>query len=109
MILALDRGLGVPPAVANLCGYVVGFFVAWRLHRGFVFRDGARDRQTVVKYAVAILCAFAANQAVLHLVLRLPVDAAVRPVAAQLAAIVSYTALQFLLMRFWVFQRRQGH
>jgi putative flippase GtrA len=50
--------------------------------------------------------AFAANQAMLTLLGGLVGPAPIARAAAQMAAIVTYTALQFVLMRVWVFRPR---
>jgi putative flippase GtrA len=52
----------------------------------------------------AVAVSFAANQAMLHLILTLLGHAAPARSAAQLMAIATYTALQFVLLRVWVFK-----
>jgi len=106
VILCLDLGLKLPPAAANAAGYAAGFLCAWFMHRGFVFRASQTDRATNLRYVAVMALAFAANQAMLTLLCGLVGPAPIARAAAQMAAIVTYTALQFVLMRIWVFRPR---
>jgi putative flippase GtrA len=76
------------------------------MHRVFVFRASQTDRATNLRYVAVMALAFAANQAMLTLLGGLVGPAPIARAAAQMAAIVTYTALQFVLMRVWVFRPR---
>ena len=101
VIEGLDIGFHVPSAIANACGYAIGFGIGFLLNRGFVFRRSGRG--VLSRYLVVTAFAFALNQAVLD-VLRLVVgDAPIARTLAQLAGMVTYTAVTFAFCRYWVF------
>lgn len=101
IIEALDLGLHVPPAIANACGYAVGLGIGFLLNRGFVFRKSGPG--VLPRYLVVIAFAFVLNQAVLAGVRLILGDAPVARTLAQLAGMGVYTALNFVLCRYWVF------
>lgn len=104
IIMALDLGFGVDRHLANTIGYVVGAGLSLILQKAFVFRQPAHARGANLRYVLAMLLAFGCNQAVLTIAGGvLPHDKLGR-FAAQLAAITTYTATQFLLFRLWVFR-----
>lgn len=104
VIMALDPVLGLPPALANAAGYAVGLTVGFVLNRRLVFRSDASVAGSGIRFVLAAAAAFALNQGVLYvggLVLgagRLP------HIGAQVAAMLSYSALLFVLCRSWVFR-----
>lgn len=104
VILALDLGLGVDRRLANACGYLAGAALGLALQKKFVFRQPAHAPGAAGRFAAVMLFAFALNQAVLTLLgLLLPPDR-LGHAAAQLAAMGTYTACQFVLFRLWVFR-----
>lgn len=106
LILALDVGLGVNSALANLTGYAVGIGVSWLLQRRFVFRSSDTSWAARGRYVAVVAIAFAVNQGALWVLHQaLGMEPAAR-VAAQLCAIGSYTVVQFVLFRAWVFADR---
>jgi putative flippase GtrA len=104
MILLLDPVLGAPPALANAAGYAVGLSVGFLLNRGFVFRSRAGMAASGVRYALAALAAFALNQGALRVAGLVLGGGAVQHVAAQLAAMATWTLTLFTLCRLWVFR-----
>lgn len=106
VIAALDVGLGVAPALANAAGYVVGVCVSFVLNRDFVFRSPEKRRTLAPRYLVAILIAFAANQAALHAASLMLGETPPERLLAQLCGMATYTVAQFLLFRFWVFREK---
>lgn len=103
IIVALDVGLRLPAHLANAIGYAVGICVSFALSKLFVFRDRQTRPKAPVRYAVAVGVAFAVNQGVLSLARWLTPHGGLFDVAAQGAAVVSYTGTLFLLSHFWVF------
>lgn len=103
LILALDVGLGVDPHIANAVGYAVGVCVSFALSRLFVFKARRPARSAPLRYAAAVAVAFTLNQGVLTLVRLVLPPGTLFDVAAQGAAVASYTATLFLLSHFWVF------
>lgn len=102
--LALDIGLGVSPALANAAGYAVGIVVSWLLQRRFVFRSDQSGWATKARWATTIAVSFAVNQGVLH---ALPFVLGSEPLArtaSQVIAMGTYTVVQFILLRAWVFR-----
>ncbi len=106
IILALDVVLHVDPHIANAVGYAVGVCVSFVLSKLFVFKARRAARSAPLRYAVAVAIAFALNQGVLTLAHRVLPPGALFDVAAQGAAVASYTAVLFLLSHFWVFAHR---
>ena len=103
IILALDVGLHVDPHIANAVGYAVGVCVSFALSKLFVFKARRAARSAPLRYGVAVAAAFALNQGVLTLARLVLPQGALFDVAAQGAAVASYTAALFLLSHFWVF------
>jgi len=102
VIMTMQFGLHLSPAVANAIGYAVGICFSFLLSRGFVFKSNG-GVESGLAYGVAVLIAFLVNQAVLagaHAVLG---NAHIMQVAAQLAGMAAYTGVNFLLCRYWVF------
>lgn len=103
VIMSLDVGLGVDRRVANACGYLAGAALGLLLQKKFVFRQPHAPGATG-RFAAVMLFAFVLNQAVLTLAgLALPPDR-LGHAAAQLLAMGTYTATQFVLFRLWVFR-----
>jgi putative flippase GtrA len=71
-----------------------------------VFRGPVVADRLKLRYVAALAVAFVVNQGVLTAGAALLTDTDPGRTAAQLAALASYTATQFLLMRLWVFRRR---
>lgn len=103
VIIALDVGMGLDAHLANAVGYAVGICVSFALSKLFVFKDRQTKARAPVRYVVAVVLAFAVNQGVLTLARLLAPHGALFDVAAQGAAVVSYTGTLFLLSHFWVF------
>lgn len=104
VILALDVGLGLRPAIANAVGYAIGVCIAWVMHRRFVFRATESGWRVKAKYLATVTLAFALNQLVLAGVGHATGGAPQARIAAQVLAVVTYSAVQFILMRTWVFR-----
>lgn len=103
IIITLDVGLGLDPHLANAAGYAVGICVSFVLSKLFVFKDRQTKGRTPIRYLVAVAVAFAVNQGVLTVARLLVPHGTFFDVAAQGAAVVSYTGTLFLLSHFWVF------
>ena len=106
VILGLELGLGVGRHLANVAGYLAGAVLSLILYRRFVFTGPVAEQGLRTRYAVAWTAAFAANQGVLALMARLLPEGDLPRTLAQLSALATFTAAQFLLMRLWVFRTR---
>jgi putative flippase GtrA len=104
VIIGLDVGLGVRPALANAAGYATGIAASWVLQRRFVFRTDQAAWATKARFVATMAAAFGLNQAALWLLVRALGDAPERRLVAQLIAVGAYSALQFLLLNGWVFR-----
>jgi putative flippase GtrA len=104
VILALDVGLGLRPAIANAVGYAIGICIAWVMHRRFVFRTTETGWKVKARYLATVTLAFALNQVVLAGVGHVTGGAPEARIVAQVLAVVTYSAVQFILMRTWVFR-----
>lgn len=111
-ILTLDLWLGVDAFVANAAGYAVGLVSAFALNRWFVFAPPTGSKaprplaRTGLRYAAAVLVAFALNQLVLAAILAVAPPLSAARIAAQLAGMATYTVAMFILSYRWVFARR---
>ncbi len=103
--LVLDLGLKVSPALANAAGYAVGICVSWLVQRRFVFQSEQADWGTRAKYITTIAVAFTLNQAVLWMLRHVVGDATHARAFTQIAAMGTYSIVQFLLFRGWVFRK----
>jgi putative flippase GtrA len=104
IIAALDLGLHVNPHLANAEAYAVGVVISYFLTRRFVFRQATDSKATAPKYAVAMAVAFCVNQAVLFAAGKLLGAAPEMRLLAQVAAVCSYTVVNFVICRAWVFR-----
>ena len=104
VIMGLEFGLKLDPALANAGGYAVGLVLGFVLNRGFVFRSDAGGG-AAARYLLAFAFAFLVNQAVLAAAHAVLGQAGPMKVAAQLSGMVVYTGLMFLVCRYWVFTR----
>lgn len=103
VIIGLEKGLGAPAHLANAGGYAIGVLVSFVSSRFFVFRARQARPRAPLRYGIAVAVAFAVNQGVLTLARWLLPHGAAFDIAAQGAAVVSYTGVLFLLSHFWVF------
>ncbi len=103
VILTVEFGLKAPALVANACGYAAGFALGFLLNRSFVFRSQGDVARTGPRYLVAVVVAYGMNLIVLQSARTLLPGGALAHAAAQVAAMVAYTVLLFLLSRYWVF------
>jgi putative flippase GtrA len=100
---SLDVGLHVAPALANTAGYLVGVPVSFVLNRTFVFKHRESISATMPKYLASVALAFTMNQLVLHLAGAALGPGADQHIAAQLCGMATYTGVNLLICRFWVF------
>jgi putative flippase GtrA len=103
VIVGLDVGLHLSAHLANAIGYAVGICVSFALSKLFVFKARQAKPRASLRYGVAVAVAFAVNQGVLSLARLVAPSGPVWDVAAQGAAVVSYTGTLFLLAHYWVF------
>lgn len=94
--------LGMAPALANATGYATGFAFSFVLGRSFVFRSARSVRSSLPRFATCFAAAFAMNQIVLHVALRM-LDAPA--MIAQSLAVTTYIAFMYLVQRFVVFRK----
>src|SRR5579871_129186 len=104
VIVALDLGLGVAPALANAGGYAVGTVVGFALNRTFVFRSRTGVAASGARFAAAALAAFVLNQAALRAAGLALGGGALAHLGAQLCGVATYSTTLFLLCRLWVFR-----
>ncbi|WP_213876521.1 GtrA family protein [Pseudomonas sp. dw_358] len=99
-VIFIAMGAGLSPLVANMCGYAVGFVLGFVLSKKVVFRSEGAFVKESIRYLIAFIIAFLLNVFVLHLAITL---VGLPPVIAQIVAAVVYTAVMYLLTRFYVF------
>ncbi|MDB5498457.1 MAG: hypothetical protein JWP28_2488 [Phenylobacterium sp.] len=104
---ALDLRLHINPQVANAIGYAAGMVLSYVMSRVFVFRRAAEAELTGPKFVASLAIAFVVNQVALLIVGRALGPSQLMHFAAQVLAMVSYTVVNFVLCRFWVFRKTQ--
>ena len=102
LIFAL-MALGVPAITANICGYAVGLVSSFVLNRRFVFMANGRLNRELIRFLAAFATSFAANLAVLRMLLAL---ASFNAYVMQVVAAATYTIVMFLLCDAFVFNAR---
>lgn len=102
---ALDLGLHISPQIANAIGYAAGMALSYAMSRAFVFRRAAGAELTAPKFVGALAVAFAVNQLVLLIMGRALGPSQLMHFAAQVLAMASYTVVNFVLCRLWVFRK----
>lgn len=93
--------LGMGAVASNVAGYAVGLCCSFVLNRRLTFRSGGSAGAEVWRFLAAFLVAYAINL----LILLLCIDQlGVPPVYAQVVAGVGYTAVFFVLSKWFVFR-----
>ena len=93
--------LGMGAVASNVAGYAVGLCCSFVLNRRLTFRSGGSARAEVLRFLATFLVAYAINL----LILLLCIDRlGVPPVYAQVVAGVGYTAVFFVLSKWFVFR-----
>ena len=93
--------LGANAAIANLCGYALGFSVGYALNRGWTFGDSRTARTTAAPYAALAVLAYGVNLAIVML---LHNHWGVNSYLAQAPGVATYAVLMFLGSHFIVFR-----
>ncbi len=101
IIAGLDAG-GINRQLANLAGYAVGLVISFTLNRRYVF-GGEHRAGAALRFFIAFVIAFVANQAMLFVVAANWPSVAWRDACAQAAGIATYSITMFGLCRRWVF------
>ena len=104
VIAVCDVVLRLRPEIANAIGYAAGWLLGYVLNRAFVFRNRTAHRVTAVRYGVAVIVAFLANQLALQAALRWAPPSPIGHVASQATGVIVYTGLMFVLCAAWVFR-----
>ncbi|MFM9383376.1 GtrA family protein [Pseudomonas sp. UV AK001] len=104
VFLLLVTLLDMNPSYANAIGYVIALIAAFILNKTFVFNQSTTDRNTIPKFIVAFGIAFGINQLVLISGYRL---AGLDPKIAQVFAMISYTAVFYILNKKFVFSENK--
>lgn len=92
----------VPERSANLIGYAVGVIFSYQVNSRWTFGYRAALWPVLSRYVLVVLLAYLANFVCLNVLLRQRVNGYL----AQALALVPYTTIGFLGMRFWVFGNR---
>ena len=101
VVVCTSKLLGFNAYAANAAGYAAGLTFGYVLNRTWSFRDTARVRLTAPRYLLAFALSYGANLLVLVLgteILGWP------ELAAQAAALTTYSVAFFVLCRWFVFR-----
>jgi putative flippase GtrA len=105
VIAVLDLGFHVRPALANAVAFMIGIAMSFFLTRSYVFRDRTHIMSRAWRFGLAMGFAFLLNQLVLAGAGHALGAGAAAHLEAQLMGLLTYTAANFLLCRYWVFSR----
>lgn len=100
VFLAL-HSIGIPPAAASAAGFLSAFVVNYRGNRDLVFVSG-RAPGALYRYAVLVVVNLALSSAGVWV----QVSAGLAPWVAKLTTMVMVAAINFVVMRLWVFPAR---
>ncbi len=101
-VVVATRALGLNDYLANGIGFAAGMVVGYLLNRLWTFGSDDGVARTGLRYAFAFLVSYAANLAILSILLSAePVD----PIVAQAAALAGYSLVFYLLCWKIVFAR----
>ncbi|HHJ34345.1 MAG TPA: GtrA family protein [Gammaproteobacteria bacterium] len=103
LVILSAMAMGVSPVFSNVAGYAVGFVSGFVLSKKFVFRSNGHFVTESIRYLIAFIVSFLSNLLILHLALTYLY---LHPVISQICAAVVYTALMYILTRFFVFDIR---
>lgn len=95
--------LGMGAVASNVAGYAVGLCCSFVLNRRLTFRSGGSARAELLRFLATFLVAYAINLLILLLCIE---RLGVPPVYAQVVAGVGYTAVFFVLSKWFVFRPR---
>lgn len=98
-IFLLMSALQWSPYWANAAGYSLGLLTSFTLNRRWTF-GAAHDPYQLPRFLFAVLIAYGANISLLHVLID---GLAVDPYCAQLASMIGYTLLSFVLTKCFVF------
>lgn len=90
------------PSISNALGYAVALTVAFYLNRSYVFDVKVYAISHYVKFVASFFGAFGLNQLVLWW---LVYSEGWQPEFAQIAAMICYTVVFYLLNRFFVYRQ----
>ena len=93
--------MGAKPEVANLLGYIVGFFNSYFLNKKFTFKSHNSHKQDFVRFGVAMGVSYLINLAVLVV---LHYEFGVDKYLSQIIANVSYTISGYAISKLWAFK-----
>lgn len=93
-------GVGLPPVIANVIGYLLSLTLAFFVAKTFVFRSGNHLAPESLRYLLAFGFSFLCNLAVLYVSLNL---LKWHSGVAQISSISTYVIVMFFMSRFFVF------
>lgn len=91
--------LGLDDAVANICGYSIGFVVSFVLNKEWTFRHSGRLYPAMARFLVIFALAYLFNLATVFIA----IDVGVNSYMAHAIGIVPYTVLFYFGSRYFVF------
>ena len=99
-VIFLLMTLGTSPFIANIGGYVVGFFLGFVVSKKFVFRSEGHFVTESIRYLAAFLVCFLLNLLALQIALS---SFHLIGMLAQLLAASVYTGTMYICTRWFVF------
>ena len=92
---------GLHPVPSNVLGYAAGLTNSYLMNRAFTFRGSAHSTGTALRFLLAFGISYGANLVVLLGLMRVSPEHAL---LWQAVAMVTYTAIFFLISKLYVFR-----
>ena len=103
-VIALAQVMfGLHPVVSNMLGYIAGLTNSYFMNRAFTFKGSAHSIRAMLRFLLAFGIAYGANVAVLLILIQISPD---QVLLWQGLAMVTYTAIFFLVSKLYVFRHQ---
>jgi putative flippase GtrA len=99
LIFACMYEAKLSPEASNVIGYAVGFVISYGLNRKYTFQSSQKRRGEIVRFLVVFVLAYAANFAMLVVLIRMNIHKGISQVVAGLV----YAVLSFVMNKYYAF------
>jgi putative flippase GtrA len=92
--------MGINDYVANMSGYLFGMVISFFLNKYYVFKSGVMSIGKVYRFILVFLVSYLLNLIILYMAID-----KMSSYTSQLLAMIGYTTANFLLNKFFVFNK----
>lgn len=96
--------VGLHYMISNLLGYIIGLIVAFFGHSQFTFNEGKKtyDYQNFIMFIIVFIVSYGLQFACLYILVEIQ---NMGVIVAQILSMGMYTLVNFLLNKFWTFNK----